>query len=278
MGVDFQEHPDLPAHAAYDLWFESADGIAHHPSLPAMRPRPASVPAGWIGRAGPGIAPASWPRGTRTGLPMFHAITLLLPPAFRRHGPGLPAIAFFQGEGQFAQAREPAPDDDPFVADLAQAVDHPGLRRRVDIIDGEFALVWLTRAEYDSGPTMPPPDPRRPGEHVADDDGPNAWDTDEPTRHVWLIERHDPNAGHVPVDPLDAATTAGYVNPFGPGYWRLPWATVLAPSHLGGTSFPTEALQDGFTPFYLELGELPGINFGGGSAQIDLESNAFDWA
>ena len=41
---------------------------------------------------------------------------------------------------------------------------------------------------------------------------------------------------------------------------------------------PVQSLQDGFTPFYLELDELPGMNLGWGSAQIDLESDAFDWA
>lgn len=264
--------------AAFDLWFETPDGAADHPSRPTTWPRPGAAPAGWIGSAGPGIAPATWPRGSQTGLPMFHAITLLLPPEYRRRGPDLPAIAFFQGEGQFAEPLTATDGEDPFVVDVASAVDHPTLGRRVDLIDGEFALVWLTRSEYDGGPAAPPPDPRRPGEHVADDEGPNAWDTHEPTRLVWLVDRPDPNAGHAPVDAMAAATTPGYVTPFGADFRRLPWAAALAWSHLGGTAFPVQSQQDGFTPFYLELEELPGLNFGGGIAQVDLESDAFDWS
>ncbi|AEE44603.1 hypothetical protein [Cellulomonas fimi] len=263
---------------AYDLWFEVPDGIADHPRRPAAQARPAGPADGWIGSAGPGIDPTTWPRGTQTGLPMFHGITLLLPPEFRRRGPDLPAVAFFQGEGQFAAPRGVDDPDDPFVVDLARAVDHPHLARRVDIIDGEFALVRLTQDEYDAGPTPPPADPRGPGTHGPDDEGPNAWDTQEPTRRVWLLGRPDLNAGHVPVDALDAASTPGFVTPFDDGFHLLPWAQALAPSHLGGTAFPIQALQPGFTPYYLELDELPGMNFGSGSAQVDLESDAFDWA
>jgi len=159
---------------AFDLWFESGDGVAHRPGRPATRPMPGTAPAGWTGSAGPGLAPGAWPRGTRTGLPMFHALTLVLPPAFRRRGDELPGIAFFQGEGQFAERRSAGPDDsaDPFLLDLARSTEHPLLGRRTDIIDGQFVLVWLTRAEFDAGPTPPPPDPRRPGEHVATDEGP----------------------------------------------------------------------------------------------------------
>ncbi|NYI58224.1 hypothetical protein [Cellulomonas soli] len=211
---------------------------------------------------------------------MFHAITLLLPDAFRRHGPGLPAVAFFQGEGQFARARpEPTEwDDDPFVADIARCADHPQLCRRSDIIDGQFALVRLTQEEFDAGPTPPPVDPRRPGEHVATDEGPNAWDTLEPLVRVWLLERRDPNAGHVPVDLEAAAGALGHASPFDERFGLRPWAQGLASSHLGGTAFPVQGLPPGHTPFYLELEELPGLNFGGGNAQIDLESDTFGWS
>lgn len=95
---------------------------------------------------------------------------------------------------------------------------------------------------------------------------------------VWLLDRLDPNAGRAPVDPLDAAETRGYVSPIGEDFARVLWAQELAPSHLGGTSLPVQALEEGFTPYYLELEELPGMNFGEGNAQIDLESEAFDWA
>lgn len=266
---------------AWDLWFETGDGVARYPAHPASRPRPSDEPAGWIGSAGPAVDPATWPRGSLTGLPMFHAVTLLLPTEFRRRGPGLPAVSFFQGEGQFAHARRGVDDPaDPFVADLLRTREHPHLGRRIDIIDGQFALLWLTREEYDAGPTAPPPDARRPGEHVADDEGPNAWDEHQPTVRLWLADRPDPNAGHAPVDPMDWDRTDGFVPPPRTDDWKLAgWAEDLhLRSHLGGTSLPVQTLVDGFTPYYLELEELPGLNFGGGNAQIDLESEAFDWA
>ncbi|WP_051275049.1 hypothetical protein [Cellulomonas sp. URHD0024] len=264
---------------AFDLWFEAEGGLRMSSGDGPTFPVPASaVPSGWIGTTGPGFDPTTWPRGTATGLPMFHAITLLLPEDFQRRGPHYPAVAFFQGEGQFAASRTAADADDPFEVDLARSTPHAQLRRREDVIDGQFALVWLTQEEFDAGPSAPPPDPRRPGEHVATDEGPNAWDTLEPTRTVWLRERPDPNAGLPPVDAFGADGSPGYVSPFDEQFAVLPWAQDLPTSHLGGTAFPVQGLAEGFTAYYLELEELPGLNFGSGIAQIDLESDAFDWA
>lgn len=262
---------------AFDLWFAPGEAVDRAASAVAAAPRPTAARAGWIGSAGPGIDPATWPRGTQTGLPMFHALTLLLPLSFQRRGPDFPAVSIFQGEGQFAAPRTPSVGD-PFEADIADSRDHPQLARRSDALDGQFALVWLTQAEFDAGPTAPPLDTRRPGEHTATDEGPNAWDTLTPTRDVRLRDRLDPNAGHVPVDPMDAADTRGYVSPITRDFEQAPWAQILAPNHLGGTCQPVQSLEEGFTPYYLELEELPGLNFGGGNAQIDLESGAFDWA
>lgn len=60
---------------------------------------------------------------------------------------------------------------------------------------------------------------------------------------------------------------------------RLNVEPLFALSHLGGTAFPVQAMPAGLTPWYLEFEEISGLNFGGGgSAQIDLESNTFDWA
>lgn len=267
---------------SYDVMFSTGDGHvtyrAYPPSpegeeAPAEPDRPAD---GWIGGAGPAIDPATWPRGPLTGLPMFHAITLRLPPEYQRHGPGLPGIAFFQGEGQFAEQRDVDPDD-PFEIDLARCRPHPQLHLREDVIDGKFALLWLTEAEL-AGPTAPPPDPRRPGEHTDEDEGPNAWDSHAATRQVWLTPRPDPNAGLAPVpdpDPEDA-----YQDPVDPDTYHLrPWAApLLARCHLGGTALPVQELPEGLTAWYLELEEFGELNFGGGNAQIDLESGTFDWA
>lgn len=260
---------------AYDLLFENpgADTALHDAARP-LRPggtvaKPDQTPNGWIGSAGPGIPPATWPRGPQTGLPMFHVLTLALPPEYRRRGEEFPAIAFFQGEGQFAGAMDRNDADDPFVRDLAGAVEHPQQTILTDIIDGKFALIWLTAEEFLAGPTAPPTETRRPGEHVAEDEGPNAWDEVHPTRDVWLVERTDPNTG---LTPSEDETDEGY-RP------ASDWSDELAGrSHLGGTVMPVQALPEGLTPYFLELEETPGTNYGSGNLQLDLESGVFDWA
>ncbi|MDR2566764.1 MAG: hypothetical protein LBC97_12085 [Bifidobacteriaceae bacterium] len=266
---------------AYDILFERADGTAaYDPEYGDTFPAPDRPADGWIGTEGPGMDPETWPRGPETGLPMFHAITLRLPADYQRKGAAFTGIAFFQGEGEFAEPYKARGFRDPFVKQLKDARPHPQLQLREDLIGGQFALIWLTEEELSRGPASPPPDPRRPGEHLGSDDGgPNAWDEGpHAVQRVWLAERPDPNAGLAPLDhsgPDDA-----YRPRFDSATWELePWARPLAGRcHLGGTAFPIQALPDGLTPWYLELTELPGLNFGTGNAQIDLESDAFDWA
>lgn len=200
---------------------------------------------------------------------MFHVLTLALPPEYRRRGEEFPAIAFFQGEGQFAEETDRDDAEDPFLIDLASAAEHPQQTILTDIIDGKFALIWLTADEFLAGPTAPPADTRRPGEHVAQDEGPNAWDEVHPTRDVWLVERIDPNTGRT---PSEDETDEGY-RP------ASDWSDDLAGRcHLGGTVMPVQALPEGLTPYFLELEETPGTNYGSGNLQLDLESGTFDWA
>lgn len=72
----------------------------------------------------------------------------------------------------------------------------------------------------------------------------------------------------------------GSYDPQDPRSIHKPWALALEgrDGHLGGTAFPYQALPEGLTPYYLEFWEFGGLNFGGGSAQLDLESEVFDWA
>jgi hypothetical protein len=243
---------------------------------------PPHQPAGWTGSKGPGLDWKHWPRSSATGLPMMHVITLWLPADFQRQGPQYPGIAFFAGEGQFAPdaVTADATSDDAFLRDLAEAVEHPGLRRRRDIIGGEFALVWLTAEELAPGPTAPRDDLRQDGAWADESEGTNAWDNVEPTTDVWLVPRVDPNTGIAPVETDDEPASNGYTDPFDEDYEFLPWAEALEGlCHLGGTAFPVQAMPEGLTPWYLELEEIAGVNFGGdGNAQIDLESDTFDWA
>ena len=236
-------------------------------------------PAGWIGSPGPGIAWENWPRSEDAGFPMLHVCTLRLPVEHQTKGPGYPGVALFMGEGQFGNRRlvGDASSDDPYLADLGRAVRHPMALVREDEIGGQYQLVWLTEGELSAGPTAPHPDVRRDGAPEDDSEGANAWDDVEPLRRVWLVERDDPNAGEAPVE----ARGERYLQPFNTETSRFePWAEALfGRCHLGGTAFPVQGMPDGLTPTYLELGEISGLNLGGGGTlQIDLSSETFDWA
>jgi hypothetical protein len=272
---------------AWDLWFGVDGGIAATPDGAAERPAPDLPPSGWAGRAGPGVDWTHWPRSSTTGLPMMHALTLRLPEEYRRQGERYPGMSFFAGEGQFAFGEEAVAGDsaadDVFLRDLAAAVDSPGLRRFRDIIDGEFALLWLTADELDAGPTEPRADLRTSGSFADESEGHNAWDSAVPLTNIWLLERDDPNAGVAPREEFGPEMVAdnGYRFPYDSqarGFHE--WAERLgARSHLGGTAFPVQALPAGLSPWYLELEEFGDLNFGGGgSAQLDLETGVFDWA
>ncbi|GGK70056.1 hypothetical protein [Nocardia camponoti] len=265
---------------AYDLGFgDSADKLAETPGGEPLVLK-AAVRSGWVGSDGPAIDPATWPRGPVTGLPMMHALTLALPADYQRRGAQYPAIAFFQGEGQFAnpadQVEADAESPDPVLRDLASTRVHPQLQLMHDEIGGVFALVWLTAAEYAAGPVAPPADVREEGTPASTDGGTNAWDNTSPTIGIWLAERDDPNVG---IPPVEYDPYTSYKDPLTDDSGWEPWAEPLfGRSHLGGTAFPVQALPEGLTQFYLEIEEVGGLNLGGGIAQIDLESGVFDWA
>ncbi|MFF0546537.1 hypothetical protein ACFYTF_27240 [Nocardia thailandica] len=265
---------------AYDLGFgDSADKLAETPGGEPIT-LDAPVRSGWLGSDGPAIDPATWPRGPVTGLPMMHALTLRLPADYRRRA-GFVAISFFQGEGQFADATDPVePDsasDDPVARDLVATRIHPQSQLLHDEIGGAFALIWLTEDEFEGGPVAPPADVRVPGSPAATDGGCNAWDHVHPVVGIWLAERvGDPNVG---LPPVEYVSGAAYQDPLSDDAGWHPWAEPLfGRSHLGGTAFPVQALPEGLTPYYLEIEEMSGLNFGGGNAQIDLESGVFDWS
>src|SRR5262245_19141467 len=63
--------------------------------LPARADRRSASNHGWCFGLPPGIASAAWPLDRRTGHPMPHAFTLLLPEDYRVHGPEQVAVSFF---------------------------------------------------------------------------------------------------------------------------------------------------------------------------------------
>lgn len=243
---------------------------------------------GWIGDAGPAIDHRLWPRSPNTGLPMRHAMTLYLPVDYQCRGSQLCAIAYFLGEGEFSPPADLTDEDDPFVKDLRAAEDHPQLVRMADIIDQQFALIWLTMDEIAAGPSAPPPDTRRPGEHEASDGGENAWDPPgswhglDSTRTRWIYlapRRDDPNVGIGRIDEEN-----GWVDPWdgqdpytlAQGSSDVAFEALRWADHLGGTSW-VDGTVEAMSPFYAELATpTQGIDYGNKEYHvIDLATGRF---
>ncbi|WP_217641161.1 hypothetical protein [Jannaschia pohangensis] len=88
---------------------------------------------------------------------------------------------------------------------------------------------------------------------------------------VLRPRQDDPNGGK-------AVGHDDYIMPYDENYQRPDWVKNLRPCHLGGTMFPQQAVPH-MGAHYIEFEEYFGnFNFGGGNAQLDLKTFAFDWA
>ena len=138
---------------------------------------PAGPGHGWCFGLPPGIAPVQWPRDPRTGQPLRHAFTLLLPPDHRvaghARGPGLVAISLFatdhcgesvqQDRGVAAAWDSPRPPTDPALLPVWQHRQgrHPHECGMTDLLGEPYAVIWLTLAEFQGPPCPPPPEDGR---------------------------------------------------------------------------------------------------------------------
>ena len=308
----------LPA-TAYDI------DVVHGP---ADRGRPENH--GWNFGLPPGITPRQWPIDPVNGYPHAHGFTVLLPEDYRVHGPEIVALSFFgpsddhineteRVPGLATTVTDPAssqpadPELTPFWA-AAQA-SHPRLWRMQDLLGYWFAVVLLTRREFD-GPVCPPPPlidspvlstNRRPpwlsiGHAAAFDDLTDqvermraiAAGAGDPLHSVpdldpawhralrWHPRAQDPNAGKSPVDRWIDDAPSDYQQPFrsdGNGkYVEEPWARAHKTNHIGGTMRSIQGTPR-FSPFYIEFDDFfCGFNFGIGMAQLDFRDMKFDWA
>lgn len=279
---------------AYELGFgESADELTLLPGKTIETDLPDARVAGWCGGRAPGIGTAAWPRSPVTGLPMIHIITLELPEDYRRKGEHLVALSLFHADDHVAAAIDgvaellegtaPTAEQaaDPFLAAVAAtaAARHPQQRDLEDLIGGAHALLWLTAEEF-AAPRIDPPADIRPaglGDHYSR--GQNAWDDSAPETTVWLGERTgDPNTGIAPAEDGAGGYVAAWSSEDDERLQEF-WSSIDGTSHLGGTIMPCQGMPEGLTPYVLELEDgVGGFNLGGGNAQIDLESDAFDWA
>ena len=285
---------------------------------------------GWCFGLPPGIPPEHWPIDPITGYPQAHGFTLLIPEAYRVHGPEIVALSFFGPSDDHIETTRDVPGLKELVTDPASAQPtdpdllpfweaehnaHPRLFRMPDRLASWFAVILLTRAEFDGPPCPPPPLIQSPllsmnrlppwltiG-HAAVSGTPHHDITRlrqaaeagigrlygeipdrDPAWHRALAlnpRLTDPNAGKRPVDPWDGAAS-DYIQPD-----RLDengeliieaWVNDLTSNHIGGTMRPCQQVPR-FSPFYIEFEEhLCGFNFGAGNAQLDFRDMKFDWA
>src|SRR5262249_33808604 len=227
---------------------------------------------------------------------------------YRVHGPEQVAVSFFGANWQGSDCSPVAeitafldqpPTSAPADTDLLPlwnyvAARHPREHRMTDKLGEEYAVIWLTRKEFDGSLTLPPmalntrylarnqaPEWLFVGaaaayyEYTAGDaldtpDEPKRWFYEafngRPRRGAtdyairWTKRANDPNAGKIPPDGwLDEPVTKdGYLRRYGKDYHVFDWARDHKPNHIGGTMDPVQAHPPGFTPYYVEFEETFG--------------------
>jgi hypothetical protein len=266
---------------------------------------------------------------------MRHDFTLLLPEEYRCKGSDLVAVSVFGGEWSGESVRDSdaiaklwnALDTPPTDKDLMPVWRHRNSRhtqefRMEDLVGEPYAVIWLTRAEFD-GPLCDPPIQRNNtslrsnllprwteiGSASAYVEQNYSATLDRPPEdyHIvrmlgglpaknlpfhralkWTPRANDPNAGVPPPegDLFGQTSEQGYQSIWSEeedcnGYPVLHgWADAHTENHIGGTMRPVQAHPvPPFSPFYIGFTEvMGGFNFGGGTAQLDLDQMRIDWA
>jgi hypothetical protein len=191
---------------------------------------------------------------------------------------------------------------------------HPmEFRLAQDAMGRNFAAIWLTEAEF-AGPlcrpprlagnallrrNLPPPWIEKGSARAAFDLWIGSYDSiDEIANKHWYqvfgqvpdigyhayaiavsVRDGDVNVGKPPRDMhLHPDELGEYVPPFSKAAAPLGLERLSGRNHFGGSMFP-EQWTPKYSPTYLEFEEhFGGFNFGGGNAQLDLETMAFGWA
>ncbi len=249
---------------------------------------------GWAFGRPAGISANQWPRSRTNGLPMAHLFTLLVPEEYRVQGPEFVAISLFQADDHVADevkgvrkafgGHKAYPKDgaDIFWKTLLSHIEnrHPQEKYMEDIIEGGWALIWLTEAEFKGKKTDLPNEKTCVYPEYESDDGMNAYDHDQKGQFVVLGERDDdPNVGRPLEDWPDEDDPEAYIPMHSDQGEKLKLSQrFFGQNHFGGTASPVQATPE-FSPFYIEFEEdLGNANMGGGNGQIDLLNSVLDWA
>lgn len=294
--------------------------------LPRSAERGAADNHGWCFGLPPGITPEQWPLDCNSGYPLMHAFTLLLPEDYRVHGPDIVALSFFAtapdhvfgdpeelpGLRRAVEAESPEPPADPDFLPFWQAgrAAHPRLHRMQDASGYDYALILLTREEFDGPACEPPrlaenywlthrsvPFWSQIGSAAAFFGPPEGYPeamvvgTDKyvmfggiPARDVsyhralrWTPRLADPNAGVPPRNGRPGEQT-DYRLPYDWETHEVPeWVEDHKPDHIGGTIRNFLGVSE-FSPFYIEFEEyMGGFDFECGSARLDFRDMKFEW-
>ena len=275
--------------------------------------RTAGSDHGWCFGLPPGILPQQWPIDPRSGYPLMHGFTLLLPEDYRVRGPELVALSFFatapdhlvevDGVDELAdivETAEPEPPSDPDLVPFweARRRQHPRLFRMRDMLDCSYAVILLTREEFD-GPLCQPPliannrflDRAKRPDWLDRGAAIGAWEKNyspllkEPPEDNefykilggvppadltfsralrWTARANDPNAGKAPREhggKTDYQSHFYWVDdePKLENYREHDWARDHKDNHIGGTMRPCSGnFPDTFSSFYVEFEEYLG--------------------
>jgi len=190
---------------------------------------------------------------------------------------------------------------------------HPMEFRMKDVTYHNFAAIWLTEAEFTGALCQPP---RLIGNPLLQENPPPPWielgtaraafdlhigsydSIDEIANKEWYrlfgrvpeighhaygmaiaVREGDPNVGRPPRDAiLHKSELGAYIAPYSKEADGFDLERLSGRNHLGGTMFPCQWTPK-YSATYLEIEEhFGGFNFGGGNAQLDLETMAFEWA
>lgn len=249
---------------------------------------------GWVCGRPSGIKPNQWPRSRVNGLPMAHLCTILVPEEYQTKGKDLVAISLFQADDHVSkridsvakvikgQACPEDPVGDRFWNSLRDYAGnkHPQEIYLEDLINGGWAMIWLSREEFGAQVAEIPSqeDCVYPGYDISE--SMNPFKNAAPAVYVYQVLReNDPNIGKKLEDFPNEEDPNSYIGIFSERGKEFDLVgRFFGKTHFGGTASPEQATP-AFSPFYFEFEEnFGGANMGGGNGQIDLLNDEIDWA
>lgn len=258
---------------------------------------------GWTAGMPAGISHQQWPRSTYYGYPLPHRFTVKVPREYRVKGDEFIAVSVFFGSDEpYQQYRKkyqgveqvfanptlsPEQEKSPFWQGLLAYIQnpHPMERRMKDILGQSWALIWLTKEEFQAPLSDFPSHASSlyPGfsieEMNKDEIGTNCFsDYDDPHYIRMSIRKGDVNVGRSMEEFEDIDDPNHYIPIFSEEGKKFQLNQYFGSNHIGGTANPYQGYPE-FSPFYIEFEEeMGGMNMGGGNGQIDLLHDMVDWA